>query len=396
MVENYASNFPDSSFDESVAAFIAGTVPNMLQPLIARVRTMHPAIRRFGVLFKSADGLSLRRWADSDGNVMCCPDGAAPLADNPTLSHVSTTREAQSHKLLADPALQWACGSETRPLVACPIERGNQVTAFLIIESLSPFQISGAALRELTGWAPVLAALLHEAMKTVHTLVGTILVAHDFTLLRDRDTGQHQHRISSYLTILAREMSKAHGLPEGFSDELAVFGSLHDIGKIGIADAILRKPGRFEAHEWETMKEHVTIGHNLVERMKRDLHLADTPGLPTLEAVVSCHHEYLDGSGYPAGRRGDEIPLVARLVTVADIFDALTCIRPYKRPWSITEAFEHVDKLAGSKLDSECVAALHSAEREIVAVLHSHAQADAQANAHTAQRATTPSTAPQA
>jgi len=373
MPDTCASTFPNASFEESVAAFIAGTIPNMLQPLIARVRNMHPGVRRFGVLFRSADGLSVRRWADSDGNVACCPDSVAAMTDNPALANILTTREAQSHKLISDPALDWASGSETAPLIACPIQHGSRISAFLVIESLSPFRLSSTATRELTGWAPILAALLSESMKTVHTLVGTILVAHDFTSLRDKGTGQHQHRISSYLTILANEMSKAHGLPDGFTDELAVFGSLHDIGKIGISDAILLKPGRFDCLEWETMKEHVTIGRDLVGRMKRDLHLAGTPGLPTLEAVVSYHHEYLDGSGYPDGRSGDDIPLVARLVTVADIFDALTCSRPYKRPWSADEALDHLASLAGDKIDRECVAAMHSAKEAIIATLHTHA-----------------------
>lgn len=372
MPDTCANTFPSASFEESVAAFIAGTVPNMLQPLIARVRNMHPGVRRFGVLFRSTDGLSVRRWADSDGNVVCCPDSIAAIRDNPALDKILNSREAQSHKLISDPALDWTCAPETAPLVACPIQSGSRISAFLIIEGLSPFRLSSAATRELKGWAPILAALLSEAMKTVHTLVGTIMVAHDFTSLRDKGTGQHQQRISSYLTILAREMSKAHGLPEGFTDELAVFGSLHDIGKIGISDAILLKPGRFDCIEWETMKEHVTIGRDLVGRMKRDLHLEGTPGLPTLEAVVSCHHEYLDGSGYPDGRSGDDIPLVARLVTVADIFDALTCSRPYKRPWSADEALYHLDSLAGDKIDHECVAAMHSAREDIIEILRAH------------------------
>lgn len=374
MPDTGASTFPSASFEESVAAFIAGSIPNMLQPLISRVRRMHPGVRRFGVLFRSKDGLSVRRWADSDGNVVHCPDSVAAISDNPALAKILKTHAALSHRLIADPALDWACGTETAPLVACPIHNGARISAFLVIESLSPFRLSNSTTRELTDWAPILAALLAEAMKAVHTLVGTVLVAHDFTSLRDRGTGQHQHRISSYLTILATEMSKAHGLPDGFTDELTVFGSLHDIGKIGISDAILLKPGRFDCDEWELMKEHVTIGRDLVGRMKRDLHLAGTPGLPTLEAVVSCHHEYLDGSGYPDGRDGDDIPLVARLVTVADIFDALTCSRPYKRPWSADEALDHLANLAGDKIDRDCVAALHSAREEILATLRGHSE----------------------
>ena len=115
------------------------------------------------------------------------------------------------------------------------------------------------------------------------------------------------------------------------------------------------------------MRTHVNRGADLVERMVNDLHLHEVRGLDTLRASVSCHHEYLDGSGYPNGRYGDEIPLVARMVTIADIFDAVTCDRPYKRGWTVADAYEYLSGMAaGDKLDRECVAALRAARPKIL------------------------------
>jgi len=114
------------------------------------------------------------------------------------------------------------------------------------------------------------------------------------------------------------------------------------------------------------MKAHVEKGAALVRRMLDELQLHDAPGVETLQAAVDFHHEYLDGSGYPNGLGGHEIPLVARMVTTADIFDALTHYRPYKRPWRVDDAYEHLSGLAGEKLDRDCVSAMKSARLRIV------------------------------
>ena len=142
---------------------------------------------------------------------------------------------------------------------------------------------------------------------------------------RDERTGQHCDRLSQ----LAAELGEALGLVDEEIKALHRAGYLHDIGKIGIPDAILLKPGEFTAAEWEIMRTHVAVGVEICAPLR-----AFRPVLP----IIRHHHEHLDGSGYPDGLAGDAIPLLARVFQVADVFDALTNDRPYRSALSVDEA----------------------------------------------------------
>ena len=139
-----------------------------------------------------------------------------------------------------------------------------------------------------------------------------------------------------------------------------MFAPLHDIGKIAIPDRILLKPGALTEAEYAEMKTHTTKGLDMIDFMLKVFGYKDIPNIAVLRNIVNYHHESFDGSGYPAGLVGEAIPLEARIIATADIFDALTSVRPYKGAWSSEKAFEELHRLAGKKLDSKCVAALDS------------------------------------
>jgi HD-GYP domain-containing protein (c-di-GMP phosphodiesterase class II) len=138
-------------------------------------------------------------------------------------------------------------------------------------------------------------------------------------------------------------------LDAAFMETLRISAQLHDVGKIGIEDRILKKPGALTAEEFEVMKTHTTKGANILRPVTQ---LAEM--LPGIE----LHHEALDGRGYPYGLTGDQIPLLARVIAVADTFDALTTNRPYQHAHTPEEAFKIIQNLAGKRLDPETVAAL--------------------------------------
>ena len=171
--------------------------------------------------------------------------------------------------------------------------------------------------------------------------------------------------MSRFARLIARGLVPSHGLTDEFVEQVFLFAPLHDIGKIGIPDSVLRKPGSFTPEERKVMESHVELGVQMVDRLVDDFSLRAVAGVKCLRNLVSGHHEFLDGSGYPRGLQADDVPLEARIVTVADIFDALTSRRVYKNAWGIDEALDALDKMvAEGKLDKDCVDALRANKAE--------------------------------
>ncbi|ELX10951.1 response regulator receiver modulated metal dependent phosphohydrolase [Janthinobacterium sp. HH01] len=161
---------------------------------------------------------------------------------------------------------------------------------------------------------------------------------------KDNETGLHVIRMSHYSRILGR----AAGLSEAEADDLLHAAPMHDVGKIGIPDSILRKPGPLDEDEWKVMQSHATIGGNIIGQHARGM-------LAMAHQVAITHHEKWDGSGYPNGLSGREIPLVGRIVAIADVFDALTSARPYKPEWPIAQAVEYLEQQRGKHFDADLV-----------------------------------------
>jgi len=163
---------------------------------------------------------------------------------------------------------------------------------------------------------------------------------------RDEVTGNHVVRMARY----SREIGDALGLSDKECDEIEYAAPMHDIGKIGIQDNILLKPGKFDQMEWIKMQEHTRIGHSILSN-------SQSRYIQTGSIIALNHHERFDGSGYPNGISGKDIPLVARIVAVADVYDALVSPRPYKAAWSTSDAQDYLHKHAGSQFDPICVEA---------------------------------------
>jgi putative two-component system response regulator len=161
---------------------------------------------------------------------------------------------------------------------------------------------------------------------------------------RDDETGHHIHRVSRTAELLARAAS----LPPEQMSVMREAAAMHDIGKVGIPDAVLLKPGKLTPEEWEVMKTHTLIGAALLAG-------ASSPLLRLSEQVAMSHHERWDGSGYPVGLGGTEIPLAARIVSVCDVFDALTSKRPYKEPWPAEKAKAELVAQSGKQFDKDLV-----------------------------------------
>jgi HD-GYP domain-containing protein (c-di-GMP phosphodiesterase class II) len=212
--------------------------------------------------------------------------------------------------------------------------------------------------------------MISHEVTAIQTLVGSIRIARDFAHLRDIETGTHLDRMSRYTRLIARRLARTHGLNDEFIEQLFLFAPLHDIGKVGIPDAILLKPGRFTPEERAIMMEHVVLGSAMIERLVGEFNLGTVAGINILRNLVAGHHEFLDGSGYPKGLRSEQIPIEARIVTVADIFDALTSKRVYKEAWDLKEALATMDGMVEEgKLDADCVRVLREGTDEVLQIM---------------------------
>ena len=209
--------------------------------------------------------------------------------------------------------------------------------------------------------------LVINEMSTARGLYAIVKTAANITLHRDVETGAHLDRMSNFARLIAREVAKKYKLNDDLVEHIFLFSPLHDIGKIGISDSILLKAGKLTEAEFDTMKTHASKGGEIIDMMLKNLGFDEFPHAEILRNIALYHHEAINGSGYN-GLTDQEIPIEAKIVAVADVFDALTSARPYKKAWSNERAFLFLKSMAGSKFDSDCVAALINRSAEVEAI----------------------------
>lgn len=189
---------------------------------------------------------------------------------------------------------------------------------------------------------------------------------------RDNETGNHIRRTQNYVRVLAEELRSHPRFAGSLDDEtiqlLFKSAPLHDVGKVAIPDAILLKPGKLTAEEWVIMKQHCVAGRNAIISSAQELSEGDDAFLGHAAQIAYCHHERWDGNGYPRGLSGDDIPLGARLMAVADVYDALISKRIYKRAFSHEQSIQMMAAERGSHFDPDALDAMLSLADEFDAI----------------------------
>lgn len=213
-------------------------------------------------------------------------------------------------------------------------------------------------LADIDMYAHIISLMVINELTTIQTLAAALRTVLYVTHTRDPETGEHLERMSRYSRLVAIEIADKYHLNDSYIEHLFMFAPLHDIGKTAIPDNILLKPGKLDPDEMTIMKTHSRVGRDMIDMLIDNFGMQQIEYIEMLKNVIEYHHEAVDGSGYPDSLKGDKIPLEARIVAVADVFDALTSERPYKKAWSNERAIEKLKELAGKKLDRDCVAAL--------------------------------------
>ena len=236
-----------------------------------------------------------------------------------------------------------------------PMFNRGMLVGFIFFNSHDADVFHSEDLNQLDIFGHMIALMVINELAAVKTLTAALKTTGHITHIRDPETGSHLDRMSRYARLIAAAMAGDKGLDNEFIEHVFLFSPLHDIGKIAIPDEILLKKDKLTNEEYLVMRGHAIKGREIVDDLLKNFGLEAIEHVELLRNIASYHHEAINGGGYPEGRSGDEIPLEARIVAVADVFDALTSHRPYKNAWDNDTAFEWLRSVAGEQLDSDCV-----------------------------------------
>jgi putative nucleotidyltransferase with HDIG domain len=304
-----------------------------------------------------AESIALLRSTESILQIDLALDCLTSLEQQPALLAVVTERLSRTD---APIELTDIFGTSTKVVLGVPLNAANRQIGALLFTRATP--LSEFEMKLLRDIADLAANALHrtDLFERLRAANAELRAAYDETIegwsraldLRDRETEGHSRRVTELTVRIAARM--------GFSEEELVHirrgALLHDIGKMGIPDAILLKPGQLDEQEWAIMRTHPTLA---VEFLRPITFLAPALDIPW------CHHEKWDGTGYPRGLRGEEIPLAARIFAVVDVYDALTSDRPYRAAWSHERALAYIREQAGRHFDPRVVEVFEQVITEI-------------------------------
>lgn len=241
---------------------------------------------------------------------------------------------------------------------------GNRLSSFISISSIAAFIMTITIIVLIMQGNK--RSFYHERITNMQS--GMITFMAEVVENRDDNTGGHIRRTAKYVECIARELKRqgVHSdiLTDRYLSDMVVAAPLHDIGKIHIPDAVLNKPGKLTEEEFEVMKTHTTAGEKLLAHAKAEL--GESEYLNTAMEMAAYHHEWWNGKGYPYGISGEEIPLCARIMAVADVFDALTSRRCYKNAMPLEKAYAIIREESGTHFDPAVVEAFFAGAEEIV------------------------------
>ncbi len=352
------------------------------ESLGAHIREMHermmqlaPQIMRVAcALYDPADD-TLKTFVNSTREGEALRSYEAKLSDSYSLTALA---ESGDTRVLTDLPTDintgsahsnWVLSMGYKSSLTIPLRFQDRLLGFLFFDSREHDTFGPEVQRELVLYGRLIALAIANELIVIRSILGSVQVAQQFAEMRDLETGAHLSRIARYARVIAKALAPAHGLSDEWVEDVFLYSPLHDIGKIGIPDRILLKPGPLTPEERAVMQTHTTIGLSLVDAITGRLAVQNEGSTRIMRHVVELHHEALDGSGYPHGLRGDAIPLEAQVVSVADIFDALTSARPYKPEWTFDAAFAELDRMvAAGRLRADAVQALrdHAIEVQLV------------------------------
>lgn len=259
-----------------------------------------------------------------------------------------------------------------RSAVFLPLTASGGHPSILVFASREPDAYREADLVFLESIAGQVGRVIDRTVTAENLVVAVVEGLARLAENRDPETGDHLVRMSRYSSLIAASYIRLFpddpGSDPDLPKDIQRFAAMHDIGKVGVPDQVLLKPGRLDTMEWHAMRQHPVIGGQVLRKVEEQVKQQGRPIFKVAIEIAEYHHEKFDGSGYPAGVSGKDIPLSARIVAAADVFDALTSKRPYKEPWTVEDAVAELHRDAGAHFDPDVVTAFDNAMTGILNV----------------------------
>lgn len=330
-----------------------------------------PFIKRVAVAVYDPKTTLLKTFLHSSGEDDPLSNYQAPIGQAPSLGEI--LKQGRPRVINNMLTFEHGQGEHTRRIgrqgyaasYTLPMFYNGGFFGFIFFNSTEADVFDDSALEQLDLFGHLISLMVINEVSSMRILIAAVATASHMTHIRDPETGSHLDRMSRYARLIAKALADQHQLDDEYIERVFMFSPLHDIGKIGIPDHILLKHGSLTEDETEIMRTHAPKGREIIDDLLLNFGLDAIQNVDILRNIAEYHHEQINGEGYPAGLRGEAIPLEARIVAVADVFDALTSSRPYKEAWSNTEAFAMLERLAGEKLDAECVRAMIEMRDEV-------------------------------
>jgi len=328
------------------------------------VSELFPFIARIAVAIYDPETSLLKTYLHSSGEDHPLENYQALIDDAPSLKAILEKRlprvvnnlltfEGSEHEHARRIGRQGYAASYTMPM----FNEGN-FFGFIFFNSYDEDVFTENVLRQVDLYGHMISLMVINELTAITTLKAAVKTAGSVTHFRDPETGSHLDRMSRYSRLIAEQLADKYELDDTYIEHVFMFSPLHDIGKIGIPDNILLKPSSLDQTEKDIMKTHARNGRIMIDELLENFGLENIKYVDVLRNIAEFHHEAVNGRGYPTGKKGDDIPLEARIVAVADVFDALTSERPYKDAWGNKEAINTIKQLSGQMLDQDCVDAL--------------------------------------
>lgn len=340
-----------------------------------KLRHAWPQLRRIALALYDKQTDELHTFINSTDGGKILPHYTQKLSDVPSLQKLAQsgeTRIVDDLNIFATNTTQHSkaiVGSGFRSSFTVPMFTAeDKLLGFIFYDASEPSFFNSSMQEHIKLYSELIHSFVTADLLPMKMLQAAVQLSQTVTHYRDEETGAHMARMSHYARLIASNIAEKHQLSDAFINYVLLYSPLHDIGKIAIPDTVLLKPGKLDESEFIIMQTHVNKGVEIIDKLISEFELGSTFHASILRNIVAYHHEKLDGSGYPYGLKGDEIPIESRVAAVADVFDALTADRPYRKSWSVERAFNYLSENKGVLFDVECVETLLSHGEEILTI----------------------------